>query len=91
MKTLPLKMMILPLRNDDLRDRPSYDLDDEEEPQPNVPGWEHSYAANGQSGQSRNPIREPKASHVYFVVRAGAGRDAAVVMQVSARAILTTM
>jgi hypothetical protein len=60
---------------------PSHDLDDEEQPVPNRPGWEHSYAANGMSGKLRNPIREPCASHVYFVVRAAAGREAAVLMQ----------
>lgn len=60
---------------------PAHDLDDEEQPVPNRPGWEHSWGANGMSGALRNPIKEPRASHVYFVVRAGKGRDAGVIMQ----------
>eukprot|EP01043_Picozoa_sp_COSAG02_P062348 COSAG02_NODE_8579_length_2516_cov_1.680596_2_plen_671_part_01 len=60
---------------------PAHDLDDEEQPVPNRPGWEHSYAANGKSGRLRNPIIEPRASHVYFVVRATPDREAAIVVQ----------
>jgi hypothetical protein len=63
---------------------PSHALDDEAQLEPNRPGWEHSYAANGSIGQPRNPIREPRASHAFFVVRdgcAGTASGAAVVMQ----------
>jgi hypothetical protein len=61
---------------------PSFDLDDEAEPAPFRPGWEHSYGANRQTGTARRPLREPRASHVYFVVRERTPR-AAVVVQTS--------
>ena len=60
---------------------PAHDLDDEEQPVPNRTGWEHSYAANGVSGRLRNPIKEPRASHVYFVVRATPERVPAILVQ----------
>ena len=60
---------------------PAHDLDDEEQPVPNRTGWEHSYATNGVSGRLRNPIKEPRASHVYFVVRATPERVPAILVQ----------
>jgi hypothetical protein len=47
----------------------AHEIDDEVQPQPGRDGWRHSYGANGQSGALRNPLREPRASHIYFVVR----------------------
>ena len=58
---------------------PSHDIDDEARPEPGRPGWEHSYAANGLAGALRNPLREPRASHVYFVVRESEPRAAVLV------------
>jgi hypothetical protein len=66
----------------DERRLPSYDIDDEAAPQPGLPGWEHSYGVNGQSGTARSPLREPRASHVYFVVKERTPR-AAMLFQTS--------
>jgi hypothetical protein len=61
---------------------PSFELDDEAEPVSGRVGWEHSYGANGQSGIARRPLREPRASHVYFVIRERTNR-AAMLIQTS--------